>query len=103
MATQEECMNICAEETDCIGYAHSTGWCLIYGAGLDAQDGVDYIDPDVDGDDGIWWADSHSATTITQTKPNVMYICGVKNDEFVDGFTPSTGACRGPGKNKVNG
>jgi hypothetical protein len=66
-ATQEECMDHCAAEEDCIGYAHAdNSWCLNYGPNLH----------DV-ADDSVWTGDNHVATTITQTKPNPAYICGV--------------------------
>jgi hypothetical protein len=67
-ATQEECMDHCAAEKHCIGYAHAdSSWCLNYGPNLH----------DV-GDGSIWVGDNHVATTITQTKANPAYICGVK-------------------------
>jgi hypothetical protein len=67
-ATQEECMDHCAAEKDCIGYAHAdNAWCLNYGPNLH----------DVE-DDSVWTGDNHVATTITQTKANPAYICGVK-------------------------
>jgi hypothetical protein len=67
-ATQEECMDHCEAEPDCIGYAHAdNSWCLNYGPNLH----------DV-GESTIWTGDNHVATTITQTKPNPAYICGVK-------------------------
>jgi hypothetical protein len=68
--TQAECKDLCAAEDNCIGYAHSTAWCLLYGPGLHET---------ADGD--VWAADNHDATTITQTKPNPAYICGVKEEE----------------------
>ena len=61
-------MDHCEAEADCIGYAHAdNSWCLNYGPNLH----------DVE-DDSVWTGDNHVATTITQTKPNPAYICGVK-------------------------
>jgi len=68
-ATQKECMEHCAAEPDCIGYAHSSAWCLNYGPGLHEK-----------GDPEVWTGDNHAATTITQTKENPAYICAVKDD-----------------------
>jgi len=89
VATQEECKDFCAAEPDCVGYAHSTAWCLIYGPGLDVLD---------EGEESeLWYSDSHSATTITQTKPNPAYICGVKVDDPTEGPTaPADSTTEGP-------
>jgi hypothetical protein len=67
--SQKECAAACTALSKCIAYAHSTGWCLIYGEGLDvtAEDGH-----------GDWTKDSHANLKVTQTKPNEQYICGVK-------------------------
>jgi len=63
--TQRECKDSCAEDANCIGYAHAdSSWCVIYGPGMNITDSA-------------WTADYHPATTITQTKPNAAYICGV--------------------------
>jgi len=70
-ATQEECKDHCAAAENCIGYAHAdNSWCLNYGPGMNITDAV-------------WTGDSHPATTITQTKPNPAYICGVKTPVVV--------------------
>jgi hypothetical protein len=68
-ATQSECMDHCASEKDCIGYAHAdNSWCLLYGPNMH----------DV-GSSTVWTSDNHVAVTITQTKPNPAYICGTKD------------------------
>jgi hypothetical protein len=90
-ATQEQCMDHCAVEPDCIGYAHGeaynagnnandNSWCLNYGPNLH----------DVEVDDPIWISDNHLATTITQTKPNPAYICGVKDAAWFTTAAPAT-------------
>jgi hypothetical protein len=74
-ATQKECKDHCAAHDDCIGYAHAdNSWCLNYGPGLNITDSV-------------WSADYHPATTITQTKVNPAYICGVKDDKTAEVVT----------------
>jgi len=61
--TQKECADACLDEPTCVGYAHSTAWCIIYG-------------PEIhDNAAGQWTADNHEATEITGTKANPMYIC----------------------------
>jgi hypothetical protein len=70
-ATQEECMDHCAASDDCIGYAHAdNSWCLLYGPDLHVVSTED---------EATWYSDNHPQTTITQTKPNPAYICGVKD------------------------
>jgi hypothetical protein len=64
--TQEECAAACNAETTCVGYAHSTAWCVVYGADIDVTPGAD------------WTSDKHVQTTISMTKKNPAYICAVK-------------------------
>ena len=64
--TQEECAAACDAETKSVGYAHSTAWCVVYGAGIDISPGVG------------WTSDTHVQTTISITKVNPAYICVVK-------------------------
>jgi hypothetical protein len=64
--TQSECKDFCAAAENCIGYAHSTAWCLNYG-------------PDMNTTDEVWTGDNHPATTITEYKVNPAYICGEKD------------------------
>ena len=61
--TQLECANACLDEPECIGYAHSTAWCVVYGPMIHRTPG-----------DG-WVGDNHVSVEITGTKPNAMYIC----------------------------
>jgi hypothetical protein len=65
--TELECANACDAEQNCVGYAHSTAWCIVYGPGVNDTAGAD------------WTADTHASTSITGTKPNVAYICQVKS------------------------
>ena len=61
--TQEECAEACLDEVECIAYAHSTAWCVVYG-------------PNVHDDPGDGWtSDQHEAVEITGTKANPSYIC----------------------------
>jgi hypothetical protein len=64
--TQQECAAECNTETMCVGYAHSTAWCVVYGPGINNTK------------QEKWTSDTHDATTITGTKPNAAYICAVK-------------------------
>lgn len=71
--TQVECAAACEAESQCIGYAHSTAWCVVYGPGIDTT---------ADGD-SKWTKDTHTSTSITTaTKPNAAYICVVKNSHL---------------------
>jgi hypothetical protein len=73
--TQEECAAACDAESECIGYAHSTAWCVVYGPGIDKN----RIDSNK------WTADTHAATTFGEaTKPNAAYICAFKSPEVGD-------------------
>jgi len=65
--TELECANACDATQNCVGYAHSTAWCIVYGPGVNDTAGAD------------WTADTHASTSITGTKPNVAYICQVKS------------------------
>ena len=62
--TQQECAKAClGEGPDCVGYAHSTAWCVMYGPGIHDTPGEG------------WTSDQHTATATTGTKPNPSYIC----------------------------
>ena len=61
--SQAECAAACSAELNCIGYAHSTAWCVVYGPAIDVTPGDD------------WTGDSHPATTIVMLKPNPSYLC----------------------------
>lgn len=61
--TQEECAEACLAEPDCVGYAHATAWCVVYGPGVHDTPGED------------WTSDEHVEVAITGTKPNPSYIC----------------------------
>lgn len=61
--TQEDCAQACLDEMECIGYSHSTAWCVVYGPNLHDNPG-----------DG-WTSDKHEAVEITGTKSNPSYIC----------------------------
>lgn len=64
--TQQECAAACNAEIACVGYSHSTAWCVVYGADIDKSPGVG------------WTSDTHVQTTISITKVNPAYICVVK-------------------------
>jgi len=61
--SQIECAEACLSEPDCVGYAHSTSWCVVYGPNIHLTPG-----------DG-WTGDLHEETTITGSKVNPAYIC----------------------------
>jgi len=61
--TQEECATACVYEDECIGYAHSTDWCIVYGATI--HENVD----------DLWAGDLHEAVDISGTKANPSYLC----------------------------
>ena len=55
--TQEECAAECTAEPTCVGYAHSTAWCVVYGPGIDETPGAD------------WTSDTHTYDgVVTGTK-----------------------------------
>jgi hypothetical protein len=61
-------MAACEAEPTCVGYAHSTAWCVVYGEDIHKTPG------------DKWTSDNHASTTITDvTKPNAAYICVVKD------------------------
>lgn len=70
--TQEECAEACLAEDQCIGYAHSTAWCVVYGLDLHETPG-----------DG-WTGDNHAAVVITGTKVNDAYICVTRPPRDLD-------------------
>ena len=39
--TQLECAEACVAEETCVGYAHSTAWCVVYGPGIDEGIGTE--------------------------------------------------------------
>jgi hypothetical protein len=59
-------MNACNAEPTCVGYAHSTAWCVVYGPEIHETPG------------DKWTSDEHTETTIVSTKPNIAYVCGKK-------------------------
>lgn len=77
--TEQECHAACEAEAECLGYAHSTAWCVVYGPGIDETPGAK------------WTSDKHASTTITGTKPNIAYICQVKSKTSVGQFGDVSG------------
>jgi len=65
--TQEECAKACLAEGDCVAYAHSTAWCIVYGPNLHEGIGTQ--------EGGTWTTDNHIETVVTGTKVNAAYIC----------------------------
>lgn len=65
--TQQECAEACVAEENCIGYAHSTAWCVVYGPGVHLGIGTE--------DGGLWTSDVHEEVAITGTKVNIAYLC----------------------------
>lgn len=61
--TQAECAQACLDEPECVGYSHSTAWCVVYGRNLHETPGTG------------WTSDNHEAVEITGTKANAAYIC----------------------------
>jgi len=64
--TQEECAAACDAAGNCVGYAHSTACCIVYGPGVKETSAAG------------WTLDTHDSTIITGTIPNAAYICAVK-------------------------
>jgi hypothetical protein len=88
--TQEECAKECIAELECIGYAHSTAWCIVYGPNIDETPGSD------------WTSDSHEAVSITGTKANPSYIC-VTGPPRGSGGSNGNGNGNGDGSGNGNG
>jgi hypothetical protein len=65
--TQQECAELCLADKNCVGYAHSTAWCLAYGPDVHKGPGTE--------DGGLWTSDNHEEVVITGTKVNIAYIC----------------------------
>jgi len=65
--TQQECAKACLDEKDCVAYAHSTAWCIVYGPNLHEGIGTQ--------EGGTWTTDNHIETVVTGTKVNSAYIC----------------------------
>eukprot|EP00532_Pseudo-nitzschia_australis_P017054 CAMPEP_0168246718 /NCGR_PEP_ID=MMETSP0141_2-20121125/494_1 /TAXON_ID=44445 /ORGANISM="Pseudo-nitzschia australis, Strain 10249 10 AB" /LENGTH=380 /DNA_ID=CAMNT_0008182417 /DNA_START=23 /DNA_END=1162 /DNA_ORIENTATION=+ len=65
--TQLECAEACVGEENCVGYAHSTAWCVVYGPDVHLGIGTE--------EGGTWTADNHEEVAITGTKVNIAYLC----------------------------
>jgi len=65
--TQLECAEACVAEETCVGYAHSTAWCVVYGPGIHEGIGTE--------EGGLWTSDNHEEIAITGTKVNIAYLC----------------------------
>jgi len=65
--TQLECAEACSAEENCVGYAHSTAWCVVYGPELHLGIGTE--------EGGMWTTDNHEEVVITGTKINIAYLC----------------------------
>jgi hypothetical protein len=73
-ASQKQCKDHCEAEKGCLGYSHRDEisgypYCILHGSGMNLTDDV-------------WDADNRGFPTgpITTTKPNPLYICGVKSE-----------------------
>lgn len=65
--TQLECAEACVAEENCVGYAHSTAWCVVYGPEVHSGIGTE--------EGGLWTSDNHEEVAITGTKVNIAYVC----------------------------
>jgi hypothetical protein len=65
--TQLECAEACLAEDNCVGYAHSTAWCVVYGPEVHLGIGTE--------EGGPWTSDNHEEVAITGTKVNIAYLC----------------------------
>lgn len=65
--TQLECADACLNEESCVGYAHSTAWCIVYGSDAHLGFGTE--------EGGLWTSDNHEEVVITGTKVNIAYLC----------------------------
>jgi len=65
--TQLECAEACSAEENCVGYAHSTAWCVVYGPEIHLGIGTE--------EGGLWTSDNHEEVAITGTKVNIAYLC----------------------------
>lgn len=65
--TQLECAEACLAEGNCVGYAHSTAWCIVYGPEIHLGIGTE--------EGGVWTSDNHEEVAITGTKVNIAYLC----------------------------
>jgi len=74
--TQLECADACIAEESCVGYAHATNWCIVYGPDAHLGFGTE--------EDGVWTSDNHEEIKITGTKANIAYICITVSSDVSD-------------------
>jgi len=78
--TQQECASACLDEPTCVGYSHSTAWCVVYGPVIHETVGE------------FWTSDNHEEVTITGTKANPSYICVTGPPRDIPNETKSSGS-----------